>query len=311
MRNQIWENPPQPPLVRGQKIIAVLAMSLLVTLLNFGLLSQPVLSEELFNDIDSHWSRHVVNWLAGDNPDNTSYLKKEEENFRPGCPITRAEWVAMSMQVLDLANRPNAGQNRVAKAPRCADVPSWPCPFSDISATASANPPQLRSLYFPTFHAFRTGMMSGYDDGTFRPDKGMTYAEAVSAFAGLLNLVPKIPELQKQVGEDPSIIGPDYFMNGAAMEDEWFSVPLHGALLANLVAMDYPMEFYPYRPPISRGEAAVMMYLSLAYEGKTTFDNSLLGREVAPGENALRHIHKGGEGSFSFGSPYFKRECND
>jgi hypothetical protein len=297
--------------VRGEKIIAVLAMSFALTLFSFGLLSQPVLSEDIFNDIDSHWSRHVVNWLAGDNPDNISYLQKEGENFRPGCPITRGEWVAMSMQVLDLENRPDAGQNRVANAPRCADVPSWPCPFSDISATARANPPQLRSLYFPTFQAFRTGMMSGYDDGTFRPDKGMTYAEAVSAFAGLLNLVPKISELQKQVGEDPSIIGTDYFINGIVMEDEWFSAPLHGALLANLVALNWPLEFYPYRPPISRGETAMMMYLSLVYEGKTTLDNSLLGREVFPGENALRHIRQGGQADFSFGPPYFERECND
>lgn len=217
----------------------------------------------------------------------------------------------MSMQVLDLENRPNAGQNRVGKAPRCADVPSWPCPFSDISATESANPPQLRSLYFPTFHAFRTGMMSGYDDGTFRPDKDMTYAEAVSAFAGLFNLVPKIPELQKQAGEEPSIIGTDYFMNGIVMEDEWFSAPLHGALLANLVAIDWPLEFYPYRPGISRGEAAVMMYLSLVYEGKTPLDNSLLGREVFPGENALRHIRKAGEPDFGFGPPAVRRVCND
>ena len=145
---EIWEYPSQPRQDSGKKIIALLAMSFALILFSFALWSQPVLSEETdaFNDISSHWSRHVVNWLAGDNPDNISYLKKEEENFRPGCPITRAEWVAMSMEVLDLANRPNAGQNRVAKAPRCADVPSWPCPFSDISATASANPPQLRSL---------------------------------------------------------------------------------------------------------------------------------------------------------------------
>lgn len=297
-----------------QKIIAVLAMSFALTLFSFGLWSQPVLSEDIFNDIDSHWSRHVVNWLAGDNPDNIAYLQKEGENFRPGCPITRGEWVAMSMQVLDLENRPSAGQNRVAKAPRCADVPSWPCPFADVSATARANPPQLRSLYFPTFHAFRTGMMSGYDNGTFRPDKEMTYAEAVAALSGLFNLVPKIPELQKQVGEDPSTIGTDYFMNGIVMEEEWFVAPLHGALLANLVALDWPLEFDPYRPPISRGEAAVMMYLSLVYEGKTTLDNSMLGRQATsiPIENALRHIRKGGQTGFSVSPPYFlKRECND
>lgn len=300
--------------IRGEKIIALLAMSWLLTLLSFGLWSQPVLSEELFNDISSHWSHHVVNWLAGDNPDNIAYLKKEGENFRPGCPITRAEWVAMSMQVLDLENRPSAGQNRVAKAPRCPDVPSWPCPFSDVSATASANPPQLRSHYFPSFHAFRTGMMSGYDNGTFRPDKEMTYAEAVAALSGLFNLVPKIPELQKKVGEEPSIIGPDYFMNGVVMEDEWFSAPLHGALLANLVAMDWPLEFSPYQPPISRGEAAVMMYLSLVYEGKTTLDNSMLRRQATsiPIENAFRHIRKAGESSFSMSPPFFlERECKD
>ncbi|MDJ0616107.1 MAG: S-layer homology domain-containing protein [Calothrix sp. MO_192.B10] len=268
---------------------------------------------DAFNDLGNHWSRHVINWLAGNNPQQISYLKTSEQSFRPGCPIKRGEWVVMFASMLDLKNRPTAKQRQVTNAPKCLDIPSWFCPFSDVPATKSSNPPELRSYYQATFHAWRTGMISGYKDGTFRPERTLTYAEAIASLAGGLNLVAQIDKLKKQSGEKPSIIGTDYFMNGSAMKDQWFVPALHGALLANLVALDWPLEFYPYRPPLSRGEAAVMMYLSLAYQGKASLDDPILMKEIAPssGEYALRHIRRAGQPNFSFSPPYFRRQCNN
>ncbi len=273
----------------------------------------PAEQADVFDDIANHWSRHVINWLAGNNPSHTSYLKQSEGSFRPGCPITRGEWVLMSMDILDLKNRPDVERNRIANAPRCPDILAWRCPFSDVPATQSSNPPELNLYYQATFQAFRTGTISGYTDGTFRPDRTLSYAEAVASLAGALDLVAQIDRLKKLSGEDPSIIGTDYFMNGIVMEKAWFAPALHGALLANLVALDWPLEFYPYRPPLSRGEAAVMMYLSLAYQGKASLDHPILSAEISPqsGEYALRHIRIAGEPNFSFGPPGVRRQCEE
>lgn len=264
-----------------------------------------------FDDIATHWSRHVINWLAGNNPSQTPYLDTSDESFRPGCPITRGEWIELSVNVFDLNNRPDAGNNLVANAPKCPDSTDWTCPFSDVPATLNGDPSTPNSYYQTTLQAFRTGMISGYPDGTFRPQQPINYAEAIASLAAGLNLVPQIDSLQAQSGEDPSIIGTDYFINGLVMEEAWFAPALHGSLLANLVALDWPLEFYPYRLPLSRGEAAVMLYLSLAYQGKARLDNPILRAETAPnsGEYTLRHIRMAGEPDFSFGPPAFRRQC--
>ncbi|EKU97152.1 S-layer domain containing protein [Leptolyngbya sp. PCC 7375] len=273
----------------------------------------PIEPADAFDDISTHWSRHIINWLAGNNPSETSYLDISEQRFRPGCPITRGEWIELSVTILDLDNRPDAESNPAAKAPTCPDSPEWKCPFSDIPATLNTDPSLTNPYYPTTFQAFRTGMISGYPDGTFRPQQPITYAEAIASLAAGLNLVPQIDSLKEQHGEKPSTIGTDYFMNGSVMEDAWFAAALHGSLLANLVALDWPLEFYPYRPPLSRGEAAVMMYLSLAYQGKASLDDPILRAETVPNSNeyALRHIRIAGEPSFSFGPPAVNRQCTE
>ncbi|ESA35967.1 s-layer protein [Leptolyngbya sp. Heron Island J] len=276
---------------------------------------QATLTEQAdsFDDIATHWSRHIINWLAGNNPAQTSYLDSSEQRFRPGCPITRGEWIALSVNILDLPNRPDAASNPVANAPICPDSPAWKCPFSDVPATLTSDPSTPNPHYQTTLQAFRTGMISGYPDGTFRPQQTINYAEAVASLAAGLNLVPQIDSLKQRSGEEPSIIGTDYFINGRVMENAWFAPALHGSLLANLVALDWPLEFYPYRPPLSRGEAAVMMYLTLAYQGQASLDDPILRAEVVPhsGEYALRHIRMAGDPSFSFGPPAVHRQCTE
>ncbi|MGD1854801.1 MAG: S-layer homology domain-containing protein [Leptolyngbyaceae cyanobacterium] len=269
--------------------------------------------EDIFDDIATHWSRHVINWLAGNNSTQTSYLDSSDQRFRPGCPITRGEWIQLSVNVLDLGNQPDAERNPIASAPVCPDRPDLKCPLSDISATLGGNSPKPNPHYQATFQAYRTGMVSGYPDGSFRPQQTINYAETVASLAAALNLVPQIDSLKQQHGEPPATIGTDYFINGRVMEDAWFAPALHGALLANLVALDWPLEFYPYQPSLSRGEAAVMMYLSLVYRGQASLDDPVLRAETPPqsGEYALRHIRMAGEPSFSFGPPSVRRQCTE
>lgn len=298
--------------LRGTSVpLSILSLMLGMQLIPQALAEQPVedtspQAVDTFDDISTHWSRHVINWLAGNNPAETSYLDNSDPSFRPGCPITRGEWIELSVTILDLNNRPDAEGNPVASSSTCADRPDVKCPFSDVS-TAS-NP------YYPdTFQAFRTGMISGYPDGTFRPQQPMNYAEAIASLAAAFNLVPQIGSLQQRHGEPSSVIGTDYFINGQVLEDAWFASALHGSLLGNLVALDWPLEFYPYRPSLSRGEAAVMMYLSLAYQDKASLDNPVLRAEISPqsSEYALRHIRIAGEPDFTFEPPAVRRQCTE
>lgn len=289
--------------------LSILSLFLGMQLIPHALAEQPVddtspQATDAFDDISTHWSRHVINWLAGNNPAKTSYLDNSESSFRPGCPITRGEWVELSVTILDLNNRPDAAGNPIASSPPCPDRPEVKCPFADVPATA--NP-----YYQTTFQAFRTGMISGYPDGTFRPQQPMNSAEAISSLAAAFNLVPQIDSLKQRYGEPASIIGTDYFVNGQVLEDDWFASALHGSLLANLVALDWPLEFYPYRPPLSRGEAAVMMYLSLTYQDQASLDAPILRAEISPqgSEYALRHIRIAGEPDFTFGPPAVRRQC--
>lgn len=235
------------------KWVQNLSLGLLLSISFQSMIPSAIAQEtgDRFDDIATHWSRHVINWLAGNNPTQTVYLNNPGQKFRPGCRITRGEWVLMFMDILDLKNRPDVERNRLANAPNCRDIPGWKCPFSDIPATQTANPPALNPYYQPSFQAFRTGMISGDSDGTFRPNQKMVDPEAVASLAGVLNLIPQIEKLKKEHGEDPAIQGTDYFMNGIAFQDAWFAPALHGALLANLVAIDWPLEFPSYLPPLS------------------------------------------------------------
>ncbi|MEM9808316.1 MAG: S-layer homology domain-containing protein [Cyanobacteria bacterium P01_D01_bin.56] len=291
--------------------LSILSLVLGIQFIPQALAEQPIEDTSLqtadaFDDISTHWSRHVINWLAGNNPSETPYLDNSDLSFRPGCPITRGEWIELSVTIFELNNRPDAESNPIANSPTCPDRPDVKCPFSDVPATASP-------YYQDTFQAFRTGMISGYPDGTFRPQQPMNYAEAIASLAAAFNLVPQIDSLKEQHGEAPSTIGTDYFINGRVMEDAWFAAALHGSLLANLVALDWPLEFYPYRPPLSRGEAAVMMYLSLAYQGNANLDDPVLREETSPqsSEYALRHIRVAGESDFTFGPPAVRRQCTE
>ena len=253
---------------------------------------------DAFSDIASHWSRHVINWLAGQNPAETTYLETSASQFQPGCPISRGDWVALASPIFNLESRPSVGP--LDQAPPCSDGPGK-CPFTDIAA---ASP-----WHQTTYEAFRTGLMSGYPDGSFRPEQPLTYAEAVVSLAALLELVPQIEQRQQQYGEAPATTGTDYFINGQVMADAWFAPALHGALLANLVALDFPLEFYPQRPPLSRGEAATMMYLGLVYQDIVELDETLLRQETSPGQYAFRHLRQAGEPDFIFGPPAFRRQC--
>ncbi len=101
------------------------------------------------------WYYQAVTYLAG-----TGFVRGYSDGtFRPDTPITRGEFSALIMQYLEVS----------------ADGTST---FSDVSEE------DWTAGYIAA--AADLGLMSGYADGTFRPDASITRAEAVAVFNRLL-----------------------------------------------------------------------------------------------------------------------------
>lgn len=102
-----------------------------------------------FSDIEKgSWYETAVNAMCSSGIVN-GY---EDNTFRPDKEITRAEFVTMLMR-----------NNGVLKFESV--------PFSDVSGD------MWSSEYI--YSAYKSGYVDGYEDGTFRPDKYITRAEAV------------------------------------------------------------------------------------------------------------------------------------
>lgn len=86
--------------------------------------------------------------------------------FRPDAPVTRAELLKMAF---------------IASGKSLASEVS--SPFSDVPAGA---------WYLPYVNtAAKLGAVSGYSDGTFRPNAPVTRAEALKIVLGILSIVPE------------------------------------------------------------------------------------------------------------------------
>ncbi len=88
--------------------------------------------------------------------------------FKAANPITRVELAAILSRVVEAKKVPLAGQTRVF-----ADATTTPAWAKDPINTAA-----------------KAGIVSGYTDGTFRPDKPVTRAEAASMILRLLEKIP-------------------------------------------------------------------------------------------------------------------------
>lgn len=123
----------------------------------YNLMTYKPSDKKYFSDVaDEQWYTDAVTTLAGSGvingyPDST---------FRPDKPITRAEFVAMA---INFANE-NGGAF---------------CGFSDVTADMW--------YYDAVAGATQNGWISGYPDGTFKPERFITRAEASSVINRMNN----------------------------------------------------------------------------------------------------------------------------
>ncbi len=155
----------------------------------FRLLKEEVRTELMhkfneFSDVDlERWSNTAISTLV-----NGGFLNGYEDGtFRPGASITRAEFAAIASRLDAVIENPTHN-------------------FTDISGhwaeTSIAN-------------AVAKGWITGYEDGTFRPDQSITRAEVVTIANRMLNRF-----LHHEGAHDDAVIWPDN------PQDSWYHLAI-------------------------------------------------------------------------------------
>ena len=111
----------------------------------------------VLKDIENHWAKESISqWM-----DRGVVRGKENHLFAPNQQITRAEWVSMI--------------NRIFQYQKNGETS-----FPDVSIS--------KWYYEDIVAATANGYITGYEDGTFKPDGIITRAEAAVTLSRILNL---------------------------------------------------------------------------------------------------------------------------
>lgn len=105
-----------------------------------------------FDDIDNHWARDEIKKMA-----TMGYINGSNGEFKPNDYITRAEFVSILVKILGL------DQSSDKDFFNDVNTPDWF--FEDISLAAEE------------------GLVKGFEDGTFRPNKHITRQEIASVLS--------------------------------------------------------------------------------------------------------------------------------
>ncbi|UUZ81306.1 cadherin-like beta sandwich domain-containing protein [Paenibacillus sp. P26] len=111
-----------------------------------------------FPDVDSHWSKNIVNDMA-----SRLIIKGMDENhFNPDTTVTRAQFAAIVVRALGLSEKGTTSL------------------FKDVQANGWYAGAVARAVEY--------GIVSGYEDGTFRPENTITREEAFVIIARAMKL---------------------------------------------------------------------------------------------------------------------------
>jgi parallel beta-helix repeat protein len=181
-------------------------------------------TSSIFPDIAGHWAVEFIEtlvkkgWISG-LPDGT---------FAPNSPITRAQFAAVVAKAFQVQTK-----NQI---PNFSDIKRdfWAAPAIAVAASM--------------------GFISGFPDGTFRPNLNVTKIQAISAIANGLKLSGSNPNVISTYSDRVSI--PSYATNTVAVATQ------------NLLIVNYPQpeQLEPLRD-VTRGEVAALIYQGLVTQG--------------------------------------------
>jgi len=196
-------------------------------ILGSSLVPAPLIGPAQFSDLGGHWGAAFIQGLVTKNlirgfPDGT---------FKPEASITRAEYAAIIAKTFDLPRQRGTGTGV----------------FTDVSANFWAST--------AISQAAAMGFVSGFPDGTFRPQQNLTRVQALVSLVSGLGLHGGNPDLLKFYGDRAQI--PSY-----ATED--MATATQRRLVVNYPK---PNQLEPMRN-ITRAEVAALIYQALVATGK-------------------------------------------
>ncbi|OPX91677.1 S-layer homology domain-containing protein [Pelotomaculum sp. PtaB.Bin117] len=132
-----------------------------------------------FKDVESHWAKDYVNEMGS----RLVVSGVDENNYSPDREVTRAEFAAIIVRALGLGEKGNKNN------------------FKDVSDSDWFNG--------AVSTAYAYGIINGYNDGTFNPNKAISREEAMVIIAGAAKLA----------GIDADSAGPDVDAQLAKFKD--------------------------------------------------------------------------------------------
>jgi parallel beta-helix repeat protein len=185
----------------------------------------PDTSTTAFTDINTHWAKDFILGLASQN-----FIQGfADGTFKPETPMTRAQYAT----IIAKAFNPSPKRSGIT----FADVPG------DFWAKGAID------------QAYRAGFISGFPDGTFKPNQNVTRLQLVLSLVSGFGLTPG----------DPSVLA--IFDDRAAIPQS-FQDRVAAAAQAEMI-VNYPnqRQFNPNREA-SRAEVSAMVYQTLAGDGR-------------------------------------------
>lgn len=206
-----------------------------------GLLAMPLSASASFPDVPAAYEhRRPIEYLQ-----SIGVLRGYEDgNFRPSGTINRAE--LLKILVTGKGVEP------------------------DVGFYASCFPDVTDQWFAPyVCYAQLAGWVDGYPDGTFGPERPVTFAEAVKMLVNVRGYPAAPTEEIVRRGMDPAT---------------WFSSYLTTALLIDVVSYDqvWGQKATPLQQPLRRGFVAQLLYRSLLTEGLTSVPLDTSGCATAP-----------------------------
>lgn len=180
-----------------------------------------------FTDTAGHWAAEPIDDLGS----RLIVSGHGDGTFAPDDPITRAEFAALLMKGLGL--RPEEGPEEEQ------------APFSDVTAG---------DWYNRIAHTTVTcQLMTGYDDGTFRPDEQLTREQAMVVLARAMEMTGMWPRLQP--AQEKAALAP---YSDQADISPWAAEGVAAVVHAGIVTGKSAGELAP-QSAVTRAEAAVML----------------------------------------------------
>lgn len=143
----------------------------------------------VFPDLRGHWARDAVLRLKAQ-----GMVEGTGGRFEPGRMLTRAEWATLLGRVFDLSAAKPAGSSCAGDGTVTGGVygdGGGSCGAAGAGAGAYRDASAGHWAFAALDRAVKAGVLEGYPDGTLRPDRPVTRAEAAAMFQRLAKAPPE------------------------------------------------------------------------------------------------------------------------